>query len=438
LAWNPNAGNAVFALGMNGTTVFAGGQFINIGGQTRNDIAAINAETGTAMPWNPNANGNIWALAVIGNTVYAGGEFDSIGGQYRNYIAAIDTTGTATSWDPSPNLNVTALAVSGNTVYVGGWFTSICGQTRKCFAAVDATTCAAKLWNPNANQNPYAMAVSGNTVYAGGGFTIIGGQNRSGIAALDTETGTATAWNPNANYVVNALAVSGNTVYAGGFFTNIGGQDRSCIAAIDAISGNATGWNPNSTGTICSGGVNAITVKENIVYVGGCFKNIGGQPRNCIAALDSISGTATAWNPNTIANLEMDLNVQAIAVSKTNVYVGGSFNSIGQGLGHPCFAQFPISTTRTSHTYSPAINNMFALRTTGRVIYFSYSLPQSAKVTLRLYGFNGKLKNELVNAEQPAGTYNVNPSRIFEVPGPYLVVFKAGNICQKRLLCPVW
>ena len=81
-----------------------------IGGQTRNHIAALDASTGLATAWNPGAdgrnrrNGDVGALAVSGSTVYAGGYFTSIGGQTRNHIAALDaSSGLATAWDPDAN-----------------------------------------------------------------------------------------------------------------------------------------------------------------------------------------------------------------------------------------------------------------------------------------------------------------------------------------------
>ena len=67
----------------------------------RNNIAALNATTGSATDWNPNAAGTVRALAVNGTTVYAGGEFTNIGGQPRNGIAAINAAGSATAWNPN-------------------------------------------------------------------------------------------------------------------------------------------------------------------------------------------------------------------------------------------------------------------------------------------------------------------------------------------------
>ena len=140
-AFNPNANGNVETLAVSGSPVYAGGSFTVIGGQTRHCIAALNASSGAATAWNPNATKetgyvSVSALAVSGSTVYAGGLFSSIGGQNRNNIAALDaSSGLATAWDPDaggdyPYDYVQALAVSGSTIYVGGPFTSIGGQNR--------------------------------------------------------------------------------------------------------------------------------------------------------------------------------------------------------------------------------------------------------------------------------------------------------------------
>jgi hypothetical protein len=108
----------------------------------RNHIAALSAATGAATAWNPDAGGasftGVFALAVSGSTVYVGGDFTSIGGQTRNCIAALDAaTGVATAWNPNAAGRVLALAVSGSTVYAGGGFAHVGGETRKSFAQFD-------------------------------------------------------------------------------------------------------------------------------------------------------------------------------------------------------------------------------------------------------------------------------------------------------------
>ena len=139
---------------------------------------------------------------MSGSTVYAGGDFTSIGGQSRNHIAALDaTTGLATALEPGGRTASCArLAVSGSTVYAGGDFTSIGGQTPQPHRGAGCRDRARHRVEPGRQTATCAhLAVSGSTVYAGGVFTSIGGQSRSNIAALDATTGLATAWNPRAN-----------------------------------------------------------------------------------------------------------------------------------------------------------------------------------------------------------------------------------------------
>ena len=74
-------------MAISGGALFVGGTFTNIGGQTRNRIAALDAASGTATSWNPNANGTVRAIQPAGYGVYAGGSFTSIGGLARSYLA---------------------------------------------------------------------------------------------------------------------------------------------------------------------------------------------------------------------------------------------------------------------------------------------------------------------------------------------------------------
>jgi len=347
--WVTNGG--VFAIARYGNTIYIGGEFTEVGTnsggstQTRNGIAALDATTGIATSWDPNAldfsgSGSISDIVVSsdGATVYVGGVFWNIGGQMRNNIAAIDaTTGNANSWNPNANGLVDNLALSsdGSTLYVGGNFTSIGGQSRNNIAALEVSTGNATSWNPNApggGTYVFDIAVSDDdsTVYAGGNFTSIGGQSRNRIAALDATTGNATTWDPDSDDWVYVLELSGSTLYVGGLFSNIGGQTRNYIAAIDTSTGNATSWDPNANNQI-----NTLEVSGTTVYTGGAFTFIGGQVRNRIAAIDMTTGNATPWNP--------DANGIVFALlsygSGTRLYSGGWFTTIG-GEVRSFFAEF--------------------------------------------------------------------------------------------------
>ena len=367
--WNPNVSGVVMALAVSGSTVYLGGNFsganaIN-GSLTRNRAAAVDATTGVATAWNPNANGDVNALAVSDSTVYLGGSFNGAnainGSLTRNRLTAVDaTTGVATAWDPNARGTVRTLALSGGVVAAGGYFSSLGGQPRRNAAALNAADLTLSSWDPNVNGTVTALAVSGSTVYLGGSFTganaINGSLTRNRAAAVDATTGAATAWNPDANGTVTALAVTGSTVYLGGNFTGPnainGSLTRNRAAAVDATTGVATAWNPDAN---C--GVNALAVSGSTVYLGGCFSGAnainGSLTRNRLAAVDATTGTATAWDPN--ANGD----VNALAVSGSTVYLGGSFvgaNAINGSLTRN-FAAEVDATTGVATDWNPNANN---------------------------------------------------------------------------------
>src|SRR5690606_10670099 len=100
-------------------------------------------------------------------TLYAGGYFSNIGGATRNYLAALDpaTGAIINGFTANTNNSVHSLALSGNTLYVGGSFTAVNGTTRSRIASVDATTGAVRSFDPNANTFVFQLLLSDNILY---------------------------------------------------------------------------------------------------------------------------------------------------------------------------------------------------------------------------------------------------------------------------------
>lgn len=363
-AWNPGAnfGDGIDALAVSedGARVYVGGDFFSIGGQSRENLAAIDAATGAATAFRADTDGpmsetdisgTVFALAVSGDTLYVGGRFVGLGGQPRNHVGAVDaTTGALLPWNPNPTHSgggiapVHALVVDGGVVYAGGWFTSIGGQPRNNVAALDATgTGTALAWNPGVNGQVRAVALAAGRVVVAGEFTIAGGQPRRNLAALDASTGNATAFTADTNgYWVVALAVSGSTVYAGGDFTAVGSQPRRNLAAIDPTTGEVTPWDPSPDDVVY-----ALAVREATVYAGGNFTAVGGQPRSRLAAIEAATGDATAWNPGA------DGSVQTLAILGETIYVAGDFASVA-GQARPRLAAIDASGSATAFAPAPS------------------------------------------------------------------------------------
>jgi hypothetical protein len=339
--WNPtpspyrsNLHSTVCAIIVSNNTVYVGGEFNTIGGQERNNLAALNITTGEANSWSPNPNNSVKALAIMGNTLYAGGNFTFIGGQSRYRLAALDaTTGQLSSWNPfaedtvlynrSDRILVNTLSLLGENIFVGGNFTSIGGVCRNYLASLDATTGQPTSWNPNLNGIVKTLVLSNKKLYVGGSFTSIGGQSRSRLAAIDITSGQVTPWNPIVNDQINTCAISNQLIYIGGFFTSVGGQSRSRLAAIDITSGQVTPWNPDANNV-----VNTLVLHDNRFYVGGHFTIIDGQNRNYLAAIDIASGQLTPLNPNVSDMNGWHSYIDAMIINDDKLYVGGNFTII--------------------------------------------------------------------------------------------------------------
>ncbi len=356
-AWTSHASAPVrgLAINSNGSVVYAGGDFRSIGGELRNRLAALNTSTGFATAWNPTAlvNGSIYAMAVSGSNVYIGGAFTMAGSSPRNRVAAVNTaTGAFTTWNPNANSDVHAITIDNSTVYAGGKFTTIGGQTRNLLAALDINTGLAKSWNPNVGgSGVYTILANGATVYAGGDFYKVGDYSRQALAAIDANIGQVTAWNPilNPSSIVYDMALDGSTLYFGGEFNTVKGQTRNRLAAIDLTTANPTAWNPDANDT-----VRALALSGANVYVGGAFRNLGAQTRNYLAAIDKTTGVPTDWNPNP-NNFGSG---QGLIAMGSAILVGGTFTTIGGNM-QDHFAQFGNIVTTSNPPDAPTAVNQY-------------------------------------------------------------------------------
>ncbi len=320
--WNPNPNAGVATLAVAGNTVYIGGTFVTVGGQKREYLAAVDAASGALQNWNPGANGHVRTLVVAGSTVYARGVFSQIGGQSRSYLAAIDAvTGQATGWNPWPNDWVSTLSLSGNTLYVGGRFGIIAGQARQHVAAFDATTGQLTAWHPRPNAEVSAVATVGSAVVLGGGFSKVNEQRSQFLAAVDAATGQTPVWNHLANGQVLTISVAGGRIFAGGEFSSLGMQYRRGLAAMDATTGKVTPWNP-STHIVGLTSPYSMAVAGGKVYFGAGNTPVQSEQSRSFFVVDAITGAPSKWDPI------VDGVVMAMEVVGNTLYLGGSFTHI--------------------------------------------------------------------------------------------------------------
>jgi hypothetical protein len=337
--WNlVGAANAINAavqdIKVSGSSVYIGGQFTNAGGNNANDH--LTRWTGSAFvpPGSETTgplNGTVSAVVVSGTEVYVGGTFTNAGNvPGANYVAKWNGTTWSGLLSGTFGIGntVNTIAISGTDVYVGGNFTNAGGVPGADYIARwNGTTWSGLLSGTFGISNTVkTIAISGTDVYVGGNFT-----NAGGVTGADyIARWNGTTWSgllsgtSGINGPVNTIAISGTNVYVGGAFTNAGGvPGANNIARWN--SANST-WNRLGAANAISGLVFAIAISGTDVYVGGGFTNAGGMPgANNIARWNSASNT---WNLVGAANA-VNSTVQAIKVSGSDVYIGGDFTNAG-------------------------------------------------------------------------------------------------------------
>jgi PQQ-like domain len=343
--------------------VYIGGKFTSVrpagdpagtGEVARNHIAAFNATTGALLTtWNPGASGNVTSLAggTVGGTptLFVGGAFAKLGTATHSRIGALNaaTGAVISAFKGKLDKQVNSLAVSadGSTVYAGGAFTMADSAAHSGLAAFNSSTGSViSGWSPQAGGassggtplvTTVRVSTDGATVYVGGGFTTINGASASHVDAVSASTGSqVSSFTHHLPYSVVDMSVDSTGLYIAG--AGNGGN----FAALDLSTGSLI-WQGGTNGN-----VQAVTVMNGEVYIGGHYTNYcgpqGGQhtcttptQRLKLLAVDEGTGALTPWNPHANSNL----GIFALAGNGTTLGAGGDFTTIG-GVSQQGFAEF--------------------------------------------------------------------------------------------------
>ena len=266
------------------------------------------------------ASDPLYSITTAGGKVYVGGLLTAAGNAKTGYISGYD----GTNWFALNNglqggVNVTfaqVLAADGSNVYAGGWFTNADDSGAKYLARWDGANWSPMGGNPANNPNSivYALKMVGTNLYAGGAFTTNGGVKVNGIAQWngsgwsDLGGGVSSA----SQSAVEAIEGDGTNVYVGGSFTQAGGVNATNVAWW-----NGTSW--AALGTGFSGQIFALAKVGAYLYAGGSFTN--GSLMN-LARWDG-----STWS--TVGPAGANRSVSGLATDGTNLFVGGTFTSIG-------------------------------------------------------------------------------------------------------------
>lgn len=245
------------------------------------------------LTW-PQPNGTVYAVSLSpsAETLYVGGQFTEIGGLPRQNLAAIDVASrTVTSWAPQVNELVYTLVAAGDSVLISGSFTTVNGVTQPYLAAVQATSGATSAWAPVMGNNPlpiFAMTPTAEHLYVAGRFRSVNGQVRSGVARFNAPMGDLDGWSPQMVHSIDTLVldvdVVGEAVHLSGIFDSVNGVARRGYAEVDGTSGTTTALLPDLAIPPFEA-VFQTDILDGTAYLYGFFTEILGQPRNHFAEL---------------------------------------------------------------------------------------------------------------------------------------------------------
>ena len=430
----------VSALAVSGTDIYVGGSFkgTGAGGSAVPGLNCIAKWNGSA--WSglgSGLNDEVNTIVVSGTNLYVGGKFTGVG----TGGTAVTGLNCIAKWNGSgwsalgsgliyvqiPSFgNVMALAVSGTDIYVGGSFTGVgAGGT-----AVPGLNHIAK-WNGVAwsalgsglNQFVNALAVSGTDIYAGGQFTGVGsgGTPVSGLNYVTKWNGTSwSALGSGLNYGVGALAVSGTDLYVGGWFSGVGAGGTAVSGLYHVAKWNGTAWSALG-GSISLNGVRALAVSGTEVYVGGDISGL------------AILGIAK-WNGSTWSGLDGGLNttVFSIAVSGTNIYAGGNFTNVSTtatpvpGLNY--VAKFTSAENKSAISCKNVVVKLISI--SGKTVTLEVYAPKGAAISPSLY----TIKNAKVKSAPIAGGAVANTKTwILEIIDTTVEASIKSNYCPEIL-----
>ncbi|MEX2275104.1 MAG: hypothetical protein WEA10_06030 [Actinomycetota bacterium] len=351
LSTNPKAGvNTMLTVG---SKLFMGGTFRSYGGQNKEYLVAVNAATGALdATFSPVINGQVNTVvpSADGQSLYIGGVFTQVGGQTRTRIAKINaSTGALVGafGDPVVNkLEVFTLALTGNKLYAGGQFTKVGGNFHRRIALLDATTGVADTSfaiDVDGAVRDMDLTSTGQSLFISGDFATVGGLARFDVAKINTNTDAVEAWAPaffgtGAGALGRKLDVAPNdsAVYVASAGPT--GTPASNLARFPTTgSGNVA---PTWTNDV-QDAIEAVAVGSDAIYIGGHFNDVanGANPRVDrfqLAALDPATGLPLNWDVNAGGYR----GIFDMQVGAAGLIVGGDSIRIAS-KGHRGYAVFP-------------------------------------------------------------------------------------------------
>jgi hypothetical protein len=422
--WVANVtGSDVNVLKTDGTSLFVGGGFSQIGVTSVTNLAKIDTNTGSTVSILGEPDGTIHAILLSAGGIYVGGNFNAIDGNSSNYVAKVNGSGTLIWSNSNLDSNVFGLSLSNNKLYVIGSFSN----PRSALITLDPSTGNDLLLN-------FQITTGGITglreldgkIFLFGSFTSILGKEQAYITAINPSDDTIVSWDariaaPNIQERGDIFKFSNGNVLIGASFPTLQGVKRTYLSEIDLTTGKPTDWSPTFT---FPGGVDviqALYLKQSRLYLGGSFTEVNGLTRNRFASFDLLP--KPTLNNFTASFSGYTNSVSKIAEMNGNIIVSGGYDTVN-GSTQKHIVALNATSAQPSYTFAPntnfAINEFLKLSNGKYVIAGDFNLINGATAINRFAVVN---EDSGTLVQFPSGSSIGAIYRILESNGKLVVGF---------------
>jgi len=346
--------------------ILIGGNFQQVNGIGRNNIARLNADGSLDTTFNP-GNGTefplgfyspVYSISIApNNMILIGGSFSRYNNQFSDNIArlnpsgSLDTNFLGFTYDPVWKV----LVQPNGKILVGGQFTYFNDFPRNFITRLDDSGELDYDFNANgpSDPEPSADSVVFDIALQADGKIIIGGEfqkynnvSRNRIARLNQDGSLDAAFAPNggADAAIRSAALQTDSkILIGGSFTSFNSVSRNRIARINSDGSLDTTFNP---GTGANRTIFDIqTLSDGKFLIGGAFTQFNGASRNFLARLNANGSLDSGFTSQT------DGEVRNISVHPENkVLISGRFGNVNGVLRTGIARLDPLKVTSQIRT----------------------------------------------------------------------------------------
>ena len=377
--------------------ILVGGGFSLVNGVEKNTLARLNPDGSLDTTFNPGGagpNSTVFEIKILPDgKILVGGFFSTYNGVAKAGIVRLNVDGTLdTTFNPggtglTGTAQTIAVQTDGKILITGSGISAYNGVQRFSIVRLNADGTLDTSFTSPFTSTQFIEEVDVQTdgkLMIGGGIGI-GSPLRSGVARLNSDGSLDSSFNPaggGTDEGVAAMAIQPDgKILIGGAFSNYNGTPRSKVARINpdgsldssfvppALSGTATeyfavqndgkiliagnyGGNPlitvllrlNSDGSADSTfqaaqadslGYHVGLQADGKILLSGFFNVVNGQPRNCIARLNTDGTLDTSFNPSLIgfgyaAAIVLQTDGKLIAAGNFNKANGAARNNVAR------------------------------------------------------------------------------------------------------------